>query len=55
MVDEEYEHNAGDVIENRLNWRAVTRKDLNSIFSCQASNTILSEPRETSVVLYLNC
>ncbi|KAF6215884.1 hypothetical protein GE061_000219 [Apolygus lucorum] len=54
QVDDEYEHNAGDVIENRLNWRAVTRKDLNSIFSCQASNTILSEPRETSVVLHLN-
>ncbi|XP_024082683.1 hemicentin-1 [Cimex lectularius] len=53
VVDEEFEHNAGDVIENRLKWRAVTRKDLNSIFSCQASNTQLSEARETSVVLHL--
>ncbi|XP_073999572.1 sidestep II transmembrane protein [Rhodnius prolixus] len=53
VVDDVYEHNAGDVIENRLHWRPVTRKDLNSIFSCQASNTQMGEPRETSVVLHL--
>ncbi|XP_066907688.1 nephrin [Halyomorpha halys] len=53
VVDDEYEHNSGDVIENRLNWRAVSRKDLNSIFSCEANNTMLSEPRESSVVLQL--
>ncbi|CAH1393936.1 unnamed protein product [Nezara viridula] len=53
VVDDEYEHNSGDVIENRLNWRAVSRKDLNSIFSCEANNTLLSEPRESSVVLQL--
>lgn len=51
VVDDEYEHNSGDVIENRLSWVNVTRKDLESVFSCQASNTNLTDPRETSLVL----
>ncbi|KAJ9597412.1 hypothetical protein L9F63_011733, partial [Diploptera punctata] len=51
LVDEEYEHNTGDVIENRLMWPSVGRQDLNSVFSCQAINTVLTEPREISLVL----
>ncbi|XP_068081758.1 neural cell adhesion molecule 2 [Anabrus simplex] len=54
LVDDEYEHNAGDVIENRLVWPSVSRTDLNSVFSCQAINTVLTEPRETSLVLDLH-
>ncbi|XP_054258720.1 nephrin-like [Macrosteles quadrilineatus] len=53
LVDDEYEHNSGDVIENRLTWSSITRKDLESVFSCQASNTNLTDPRETSLVLDL--
>ncbi|XP_069700710.1 neural cell adhesion molecule 2-like [Periplaneta americana] len=51
LVDEEYEHNTGDVIENRLTWPSIGRQDLNSVFSCQAINTVLTEPREVSLVL----
>ena len=51
LVDEEYEHNTGDVIENRLTWSSVKREDLNSVLSCQAVNTILTDPREVSLVL----
>ncbi|XP_070500607.1 synaptogenesis protein syg-1-like isoform X1 [Chironomus tepperi] len=50
-VDDQYEHNSGDVIENRLLWPQIQRSDLNSIFTCQASNTKLVEPKETSFVL----
>ncbi|XP_065206080.1 synaptogenesis protein syg-2-like isoform X2 [Planococcus citri] len=53
VVDEEYEQNAGDVIENRLTWSGVTRKDLNSVFTCQATNTKLTDPQETGVILDL--
>lgn len=53
LVDDEYEHNAGDVIENRLTWPSVSRQDLKSIFTCQAINTILTEPKEAIVVLDL--
>ncbi|XP_017299838.1 B-cell receptor CD22 [Diaphorina citri] len=56
-VDELYEHNSGDVIENRLVWpsgnRTVRRQDLNAIFTCQAVNTDLVDPREISLVLDL--
>lgn len=54
-VDEVYEHNAGDVIENRLIWSAVSRKDLDAIFTCQAVNTRMTEPREARVKLELHC
>lgn len=54
-VDEQYEHNAGDVIENRLVWPSVSRKDLDAIFTCQAVNTILTEPKEARVKLDLHC
>lgn len=53
VIDEEYEQNAGDVIENRLTWTGITRKDLNSVFTCQATNTKLTDPQETSVILDL--
>lgn len=53
ILDEEYEVNAGDVIENKLTQPNVTRKDLNSIFTCQATNTNLTDPRENSVILDL--
>lgn len=55
LVDDQYEHNTGDVIENRLLWPAVQRSDLNAIFTCQAVNTILVEPKENSYVLDLHC
>ncbi|XP_023711739.1 nephrin isoform X2 [Cryptotermes secundus] len=51
LVDEEYEHNTGDVIENRLTWPSVKREDLNSVLTCQAINTVLTDPREISLVL----
>jgi hypothetical protein len=55
QVDDQTEHNSGDVIENRLLWPSVQRSDLNSIFTCQALNTKLVEPKETSFVLDMNC
>ncbi|KAF7286927.1 hypothetical protein GWI33_003193 [Rhynchophorus ferrugineus] len=54
VVDDEYEHNAGDVIENRLTWPSVSRKDLDAIFMCQAQNTKLTEPKEAVVLLDLH-
>ncbi|XP_031617439.1 nephrin-like isoform X2 [Contarinia nasturtii] len=54
LVDDQYEHNTGDVIENRLLWPAVQRSDLNAIFTCQAVNTILVEPKENSYMLDLH-
>jgi len=51
LVDEEYVHNTGDVIENRLTWSSVKREDLNCVLSCQDSNTVLTDPREVSLVL----
>ncbi|XP_055539389.1 nephrin-like [Wyeomyia smithii] len=54
LVDEQYEHNSGDVIENRLLWPAIQRSDLNSVFTCQATNTQLAEPKESSYVLDLH-
>ncbi|KAF5272524.1 hypothetical protein FQA39_LY07848 [Lamprigera yunnana] len=53
LVDEQYEHNAGDVIENRLVWSGISRKDLDAIFTCQAINTLLTEPKEAMVNLDL--
>lgn len=55
LVDDQYEHNSGDVIENRLLWPAVQRTDLNAVFTCQAVNTLLVEPKENSYVLDLHC
>ncbi|XP_017771245.1 PREDICTED: nephrin [Nicrophorus vespilloides] len=54
LVDDQYEHNAGDVIENRLVWPTIGRKDLDAIFTCQAVNTILTEPKEAIVMLDLH-
>lgn len=55
LVDDQYEHNSGDVIENRLLWPSVQRTDLNSVFTCQAVNTLLVEPKESSFVMDLHC
>lgn len=55
MVDDEYENNAGDVIENRLIWPSVSRKDLDAIFTCQAVNTNLTAPKKSTVLLDLHC
>lgn len=55
IVDEQVEQTTGDLTENRLMWPSVQRSDLNSIFTCQAINTPLVEPRESSYVLDLHC
>lgn len=54
IVDEQIEQSTGDLNENRLMWPSVQRSDLNSIFTCQALNTQLVEPRESSYVLDLH-
>ncbi|XP_076166295.1 kin of IRRE-like protein 1 isoform X4 [Ptiloglossa arizonensis] len=54
VKDEEYAKNAGDVIENRLTLQTVGRSDLGSNFTCQARNTDLIEPKESSITLDLN-
>ncbi|XP_055639841.1 nephrin-like [Toxorhynchites rutilus septentrionalis] len=54
IVDDQYEHNSGDIIENRLLWPTIQRSDLNSIFTCQTMNTRLVEAKETSYVLDLH-
>ncbi|TGZ54855.1 Uncharacterized protein DBV15_01947, partial [Temnothorax longispinosus] len=55
VKDEEYENNAGDVIENRLTLQPINRSDLGSNFTCEARNTDLVDPKETSISLDLNC
>lgn len=52
-MDDQYKHNAGDVIENRLVWPSIGRKDLDALFTCQAVNTKLTDPKEAVVVLDL--
>ncbi|KAJ2953946.1 hypothetical protein O0L34_g1582 [Tuta absoluta] len=51
LVDEEYEHNTGDVIENRLLWPQISRGDYAAVFTCQAANSHLVPPKEVSLVL----
>ncbi|CAH1131742.1 unnamed protein product [Ceutorhynchus assimilis] len=53
VIDDEYERDAGDVIENKLTYTSVSRKDLDAIFMCQAENTKLTEPKVAVVVLEL--
>jgi len=53
VVDDECEHNSVNAIENRLHWPSVSRHDFGSVFTCQASNTKLMDPRQASVVLDL--
>ena len=55
LVDEEYEHNSGNVIENRLLWPSLQRHDLYSVFMCQASNTKAVAPKERRLVLDMYC
>lgn len=54
VVDDVSESNAGDVIENHYMRHNVTRDDLHAVLSCQAINTNLTEPRQTSLRLDLN-
>lgn len=54
IYDEQIEQTTGDLTENRLMWPSAQRSDLNSIFTCQAINTPLVEPRESSFVLDLH-
>lgn len=55
VVDDEYEHSSGNVLENRLLWPALKRSDLHSVFTCQAINTKLIEPREKRLLLDIYC
>ncbi|XP_058059967.1 nephrin-like [Anopheles bellator] len=45
LVDNQIEQNTGNIIENRLLWTSVQRQQLHSVFTCQASNTKLMQPR----------
>ncbi|XP_017788622.1 PREDICTED: nephrin-like [Habropoda laboriosa] len=54
VKDEEYEKNAGDVIENRLTLQPITRSDLRANFTCQTRNTDLIESKASSITLELN-
>ncbi|ETN58204.1 sidestep protein [Anopheles darlingi] len=45
LVDNQIEQNTGNIIENRLLWTSIQRHQLHSIFTCQASNTKLMQPR----------
>ncbi|CRK87505.1 CLUMA_CG001306, isoform A [Clunio marinus] len=51
LVDDEYEHNSGNIIENRLLWPSLQRTDLYSVFTCRAANTKTVAPREKRLVL----
>jgi hypothetical protein len=51
LVDDEYEHNSGNIIENRLLWPSLQRVDLYSVFTCRAANTKAVAPREKRLVL----
>lgn len=57
LVDDEYEHNSGNIIENRLLWPSLQRTDLYSVFTCRAANTKAVAPREKRLVLdmYRKC
>lgn len=51
LIDDEYEHSSGNIIENRLLWPSLQRKDLYSVFMCRAANTETVTPREKRLVL----
>ena len=55
LVDEEYEHSSGNIIENRLLWPSLQRHDLYSVFMCRASNTKAVAPKERRLVLDMYC
>ncbi|XP_012285422.1 nephrin [Orussus abietinus] len=54
IMDQDSEHNMGDVIENRLTLQSISRADFGSNVTCQALNTNLVAPKETSLFLDLN-
>ena len=51
LIDDEFEQNSGNIIENRLLWPSLQRTDLYSIFTCSASNTKSVAPKEKRIVL----
>jgi hypothetical protein len=51
LVDDEFEHSSGNIIENRLLWPSLQRHDLFSVFTCSAINTKTVAPREKRLVL----
>lgn len=51
LIDDEFEHNSGNIIENRLLWPSIQRHDLYSVFTCRAVNTKTVAPREKRLVL----
>lgn len=55
LTDDQYEQNSGNVIENRLLWPSIQRKDLYSVFTCQAINTKSVDAREKRIVLDMFC
>lgn len=57
LVDDEYEHSSGNIIENRLLWPSLQRDDLYSVFTCRAANTKAVASRERRLVLdmYRKC
>lgn len=51
LVDEEYEQSSGNIIENRLLWPSLERKDLHAKFTCRASNTKAIAPRDRQLMI----
>ncbi|CAG9802706.1 unnamed protein product [Chironomus riparius] len=51
LIDDEFEHSSGNIIENRLLWPSIQRHDLYSVFTCRAVNTKTVAPREKRLVL----
>ncbi len=55
LIDESYTTGPHGLVRNELNLRNLNRTDFMSILTCRASNTNLSEPVSSSVVLDMNC
>ncbi|XP_047105067.1 neural cell adhesion molecule 2-like [Schistocerca piceifrons] len=54
VVDADCERRVAGVVENRLAFRGVARRHLGAVFSCQARNTPLVEPRRVALTLDLH-
>lgn len=54
QVDDTYEVSS-HIVRNELQLESLTRRDLMTDFTCQASNNNMSAPVKTSVTLDLNC
>ncbi len=55
LIDDSYTTGPHGLVRNELNLRNLNRTDFMSILTCRASNTNLSEPVSSSVVLDMNC